>query len=394
MCEIAVVDPERTGIESIHQIAARFNEEQGDGLGILLVENNGDTFDYRVYKSIDPHWQTVFAFLKRNIDNAWRVIIHGRYSTSGRVRRKSAHPIRCDCDKCEFEYVVHNGSVRKYSNHQESLEEAGHSLNTDVDTEIIPHRVSELPDTIDNHKRNTYKFYGNLNYLLFSENGILVRMSNKYSMTDDFVLTCSRRDFDDPESHGFEYAKNEWALIEPDGDEPDIEMKEKSYNSTTTNSAYRTGGSSTSQNYSRSGSGLTNSRSSDDDTVMMKYDNISSWEGIKIIKVAPGVLRVMDEKGNSDFIRREKNPRAYHYYTDEPLPEGADSADDLPLTADGESQETLDQWTEESTETAVDEVMQVIQERVTTTRTIGEMADIQDELRQAIERGKAVAMEG
>lgn len=398
MCEIAVVDPERTSIEMIHQIAAKFHEEQGDGLGVMLVKDEGDAFDYDVYKSIKPHWQTLYSFLKRGLDDTWRVVIHGRYSTSGCVRRESAHPITVDCDQCEFDYVVHNGSVNSYEDRQMEVVESGHQLNTGVDTEIIPHKIGELPDDIEDHGYNTYDFSGKLNYLVFSEDGIMVRVGRKYDVTDDFLMTCSRTDFDNPEDHGFKFSKTRCLLAEPAGEDgPEIETKDRNTISQRrrNNSSYN--GSSYSQSY-RNGSGRDRQEeeATDDDRFMVNYKDISEWDTIRVAKVAPGVLRVSEVgTGEVEFVFEDEDPRLYYWYVDESPPDDVNLIDPMvPLDEEppeqDEDQAQINDFSDDDVKnTVVDETMRVIQENTDT--DVDELSEIQDELGEAVDRAAQVA---
>lgn len=373
MCEIAVFDPERASIEIIQQVAYKFHEEQGDGIGFVIVKNEGDHFEYNTYKSIEPHWQTVYTFLKRTIDDAWRVVVHGRNGTSGSVSREAAHPIAIDCDECEFDYVVHNGSVRDYKNKQTNIVENGHRLNTGVDTEVIAHEVSVLPDTIENHSYRTYDMYGRLNYLLFSENGILVRNGQKYDTTDDFVMTCSRNDFDNAEDMGFEYAKNHWLLVKPDGDEPDIESKERGYSHSGTQSSRRRGGVA-----GRTG-GVSSSRASsgdEDRTHVAEYIDLASWDTVSAYQVTPDCIKVLNRAEDEvEYVYRHRRPRLYYWYSDEDAPDNLEELEERgeairELINGGEAE-----YEDDGFQGALaDEVAEGIQ------RTVGDVADIDSEV--------------
>lgn len=330
MCEIAVVDPEKCSPAIIHQIAAKFHEEQGDGLGLLAVQPRGDEgFDYRTYKSVVPHWQTMYSFLKRNMEDTWRFVIHGRASTCGDVNRESAHPIRVDCDSCSFEYVVHNGSVRKHRNIRAGLTSQGHHFNTKVDSEVLAHKVQELPPTVEGFDGSTFSFRGNLNYLLFADEGIFVRVSKKYHLTENFTMTCSLRDFDDYEELGFERGnRTEWMLIEPGEDGPKIETETRTRR--TTNTTSRTG-----NNYSRRASGgsvyWASDYTSEDQTYTREYtDHCVDFEHITAIKVAPGIMEVIDkEAGKSQFVYRDADPRLYYWYAPEEAPDNLQQLEEL-----------------------------------------------------------------
>jgi len=441
MCEIAVVDPDRTGAEIIHQVAAKFNDEQGDGLGVLCVKNRGDKFEYSAYKSVEPHWQTLYSFLSRNLDDTWRVVIHGRAATAGTVKRQNAHPIRVDCDKCEWDWVVHNGSVRKHQQvrgglttaghnfntkvdcdkcewdwvvhngsvrkHQQvrgGLTTAGHNFNTKVDSEILAHNEESLPDSIEEKSINDYTINGNLHFLLFSEDGILTRSGSKYDVTDDFLMTCSRVTMDRNSGKdidfGWEYSKNEWLLATPSKDGPDIETKEResrthsgryekgNSNSQSQSHAGRTRGS-TVQNYSGSGAG-----SEDDDKYTIEYIDHSSWENVIALQVAPGVMKVI-EKGSNDveYVYRDRNPRLYYWYAPEEEPDNLSELKRLadkygrvpPESALDENQTTIEDFPRQRVMDAVsDEVMVTIQEEFLDSENVDEVVEMQSEINDAV----------
>jgi len=322
MCEIAVCNPESCNLSIMHQIAAKFHAEQGDGLGVLAVKHNSDGFEYETYKSTTPHWQTLHEFMSRHLNDTWRFVIHGRFGTCGGVNRAAAHPIHVDCDKCEFDHVVHNGSVRNHRSIRAGLIGAEHDFNTKVDSEILAHKVSELPESVADHGQSTYSFSGNLNYLLFADDGILIRVSKKYHLTDDVSMTCSRRSFENPDELGFERSKNEWMLITPAEGQPDVETKEYTYSrsrSKNTRSGTVTRRT-TQETYSSWPNG--GGASADDhetDKYAIAYENLLPNAGrLVAVKVAPGIVKLIDtEEDKSEFIYRDADPRMYYWYTDE-----------------------------------------------------------------------------
>lgn len=393
------------------------------------MKNHGDKFSYEVYKSTEPHWTTFNKFLDRHLDGAWRLVLHGRAMTSGKVNRDTAHPIKVDCDDgCEFDWVVHNGSVRKRKERRADLLSDGHTFNTHVDTELIPHFISELPDTVEDHSRSTYEFTGNLNYLVFSEDGILVRMGQRYHMTDDFLLTCSLYDkFDDYEDHGFERGNdNEWALITPDGADPEIELKERQVYSS--NRSSRSGASSGSSSGTTHGSHagawqdyvdesrppspqemendelpadpdaeVRDDEKPNADKYTITYKDHSEWEHISAVKVAPGVMRITNTmEGKTEYIKREQDPRSYFWYAPDPTP---DNLDELEMYANSDhdlADEDTEQVSLEDFDTKNEMVSAVVSQ---TARTIAsevdgidlfDIAEISDEV---LDAAKLEAME-
>lgn len=316
------------------QLAATFFEEQEDGLGVLAVIDNEDSFDYRSYKSTDPHWQTLYGFLNRVWTDSYRIVVHGRASTGGGVNRENAHPIRMDCSECDAQYVVHNGSVRKHRNLRSQLTRRDHELNTPVDSEIIGHKVGSIPESIDDHTRNTYAFTGNLNYLVFAEDGILVRVSSKYHLADDFTMTCRPDELDDFE----EGNDTEWMKVSPGGE---LETKERR--------SYSTSSSSTSSGNYGWGAYRDNSRTGDD-TYTVEYDDlIPDIDGVVAIRVSPRDIKLInerDEDAGVAYINRDKHPEEFYYYANESEP---DNLEQLAEIANSE-QSSLDEIAEEAQE--------------------------------------------
>lgn len=415
MCEIAVLDPERASIEIIQQVAYKFHEEQGDGLGILAVKQDGEQFDFERYCSTDPHWPTVYGFLRRELDDTWRVVVHGRYKTAGAVNRKGCHPIGVDCDACDWDFVVHNGSVRKHKAKRGGLASSGHSFNTKVDSEVIAHTVRSVPETVEDHTRQTYELKGNLNYLLFSEDGILVRVSQKYGLTDDFIMTCSYNDFEDAGDLGFEKSKRtEWMLIEPSEDGPEIETKDRqvwngggrsSSRRTSSTSARRHGrnwpsaGRSASPSSSRTGAPSNMDAEEPVNEYTVTYeDHCERFDHIIAIKVAPGVMRIIEkESRDEEFVFRDRNPRLYYWYAPDPEPDNIDKLEEYAEAQTDSAQASLDQYDDELTEVIEEEVtehvMQTAKQHMEDGVTIGEVAEVEETVREAIRAGNQ-AIEG
>jgi hypothetical protein len=363
MCEIAVCDPEQCGIAPMQQLAAKFHDEQGDGIGVLAVKNHGDKFTYETYRSTEPHWQTLYAFMNRHMDETWRFVIHGRYGTIGGTKREHCHPLSVECEACEFDHVIHNGSVRNYQQNKASLTSHGHDFATDVDSEVIPHKVSELPDTVSDHGYNTYNIKGKLNYLLFSEDGILVRAQRKYDLTDDFTMTCSRTDIENAEDLGFERAKNKWALITPDGATPEVETKSRKYSRSSGSSRQSQG-----QHYSQNGtqhrttwpagaSQANDDEPDEEDRVIVAYDDLTpEYDKITVVQVAPGTLRMHNKHDDTvEYIERDIDPRLYYFYSTDETPDNIDHLEELAEAnvLDGE-QQSLSEYDEGNVEEAVE----------------------------------------
>lgn len=398
MCEIIVLDPERIADEQIHAIAQKFHEEQGDGLGILAVIDDGERFTYESYKSVHPHWYTFSQFITRTRDRTWRYVIHGRAMTAGEVNRQNAHPlnINCDHDECEYEWVVHNGSVRNHQQRRASLTSHGHTFNTDVDSEVIAHTVSTVPESVEDFDSDTYSLKGNLNWLAFSNEGILVRTSRKYALSDEFTMTCSRRMFDDPEEAGFPSRKStQFLLATPGGD---IETEGYSnYSSTRSSRSVTSAGmggnvhgnhwgqgarDSRTQRSNSSGASSADTRTEDDTYVVEYHDHCSRYEHITVIKPAEGVIRIIDtDAGKSHTVFRDDNPKTYYFYAPDPEPENLEQLHEI-AQADSK-QEVLDAFDEDDAGN-LDETVAEASAQTIIDMTVEEVADVSEDILEAM----------
>lgn len=331
MCEIAVVDPERVSIQQSHQLAGTFYEEQEDAVGVLAVLDDGDEFSYDTYKSTNPHWQTLHEFLDRYYDHEdiYRLVIHGRNGTSGEQNRASAHPIEINCPQCDVDWIIHNGSVRGDDPKRGGHTSQGHDYTTKVDSEVIAHTVKAIPDSTENLKHSTYNVKGNLNYLVFAKEGILVHVRSKYHLSDDFRMTCRPEDF--RQSEAFSYGSdNRWAIVRPGGE---VDVKERparkyrrSGNSRSASSA--TSGTSGAYTYDKGGNKQkkrprTKAKETAGNTRTIRYkDHLQRFDKISCIKVAPGVLKLEDDHNDEhSYIYRTRSPKLYYFYAPEEAPD-------------------------------------------------------------------------
>lgn len=319
MCEIVVVDPERTADVGIHQLAATLFGEQGDGFGILSVQTDGDQFTYEVYRNSVPHWYSFHQFLERTREATWRYVLHARAKTAGEVKRHHAHPIPIDCSECEAQWVIHNGSVTNHRQNRASMVSAGHSFETKVDSEVIAHKVQSLPDDVQSLDSTTYNLRGNLNYLVFFEDGILAHLTRKYYVSEDFIISCGNRRRKQPISEDYSSGMKtsyQWLRIQPD---KTIEKKKRPPNRVSSYNTPRTTNTAANSSHRDSSQRSTSSANTNDDEergLVEVYDDlIPGIRWVSAYKVAPGVVKVIDEKAESEeFVFRRDEPGLYYYY--------------------------------------------------------------------------------
>lgn len=218
MCEIASLSPVH-GSDAFYNYASTLYEENRDGIGVVAVFRDGDSFSYETHsqgtnKGEAPDWGEIMRFYQAN-DDCWKFVIHARLATTGDKTDTNAHPLHIEDKTVGIECIVHNGIVYGDTQHRRRLEDEGHEFSTGVDSEVIAHAHGDVPDDLDELERPGVN--GSLNYLLFAENGILVRNDGKYHVTEDLEILCTHRKVygngtlsDSPNKQGF-------ALFKPDG---------------------------------------------------------------------------------------------------------------------------------------------------------------------------------
>lgn len=321
MCEIVVLDPSRTANKAIHQLAATLQEEQGDGFGILSIQPDGDTFSFETYRSTTPHWMTFAKFIERTEADTWRYVLHGRYQTAGDVNRQNTHPLPVDCSECTAEWVVHNGSVKQHTQIRGGLMSAGHTFETDVDSEVIAHKISSLPEKdLGDLSYREFGMRGTLNYIVAFEDGIFARLTHKYGVTDDFVVSCSKRKNKEPMT-GEDYDKSpRWFRLTPDDGEVSIEKASKNYTAASSQTASTTSANGTRYDAYQDWEDdptRPDQQAADGPLITETYqDLIPKVDGVVAYEVAPGIVKVVDKARKEHFFVRERDePQAYEWYT-------------------------------------------------------------------------------
>lgn len=254
MCEIAVIpnplpttgdgsdndEQYQQATRALTETCRTLYDENPDGLGVVAVRRDEDTFDYSMFKAVEPDFGAdadLYEFFEQN-DDAWRFAIHARLKTHGGIGYAQTHPILVGgCPEIEgIRYVMHNGVIRNEAKARRDLEADGHEFNTHVDSEIIAHAFGSLPthedlsadagedDSDDDDESESEiefeepdEIRGRANFILFGDDRILLRMENKYNTKTNFTVLCNRRQEASVEPD-HDYTGKHYGLITPDGE--------------------------------------------------------------------------------------------------------------------------------------------------------------------------------
>src|SRR5215216_420951 len=110
-----------------------------DSAGIALVDDAGDLFVEKKAGKL-ANLQTAIA---DRTPHAAIGLAHTRWATHGRPNDLNAHPHQ-DCTGAIT--VIHNGIIENFRELRDGLEERGHTLTSETDTEAIAHLVEEAYD--------------------------------------------------------------------------------------------------------------------------------------------------------------------------------------------------------------------------------------------------------
>jgi predicted glutamine amidotransferase len=192
---MAILDPERYRPSQIADAGIELYQSMRDGLGIVVIQNRDERFEYSAFKSLDPDVKETVDFLQDEIgDETERVVLHGRLATHGEENIQNCHPLEVECDKCDAEYVLHNGVVYNHELLQSRHEAAGHEYATPVDSEAIVHEHSGVPDSVGSDNDDS-EIGVQPAYVICGKKAVYVSSSNRYSMTEDMRMASSSRQF-------------------------------------------------------------------------------------------------------------------------------------------------------------------------------------------------------
>lgn len=195
MCEIAVLDPREYSAQRLTEVAMKIYRSQRSSLGVVFArEVDGRTsFDYDIYKSVDPQREELLDFITELKDGTTRCIIHGRLATHGKVSVEHAHPLEIDCEQCNIDYLLHNGVVYRHGRAKRAHQNHGHEYNTNVDSEVIAHDFKSVPSDFE-HGGIAERHGAEPAFILMNSERIFIRTSGVYCLAEDGRMALSHRE--------------------------------------------------------------------------------------------------------------------------------------------------------------------------------------------------------
>ena len=141
MCGIVGYIGKRPIVNTLLNGLRRLEYRGYDSAGIAVLKDN----QIKVVKKTGRVDVLKEAVAKASLDSEGSElsigIAHTRWATHGAPTEKNAHP-HLD-EKCNFA-LVHNGIIENYTSVKEHLISKGHKFDSETDTEVIVHLISEL----------------------------------------------------------------------------------------------------------------------------------------------------------------------------------------------------------------------------------------------------------
>ena len=138
MCGIVGYVGEQPALDVIRQGLRRLEYRGYDSAGVAVLGPDGLAIERRAGKlaNLDA------ALVGQNLPGTLG-IGHTRWATHGAPTDRNAHP-HTDCTGSIA--VVHNGTIENFAELREGLEQRGHELTSDTDTEAVAHLIEEAYD--------------------------------------------------------------------------------------------------------------------------------------------------------------------------------------------------------------------------------------------------------
>ncbi|MGW4421641.1 glutamine--fructose-6-phosphate transaminase (isomerizing) [Streptosporangium sp. NPDC004631] len=140
MCGIVGYVGQRQAVEVVVEGLGRLEYRGYDSSGIALVGTDGQlTVEKRAGKLVNLR----SVLTERPVAPATVGIGHTRWATHGAPTDRNAHP-HTDCD--ERIAVIHNGIIENFADLRAELENDGHKLASETDTEVVAHLLEEFAE--------------------------------------------------------------------------------------------------------------------------------------------------------------------------------------------------------------------------------------------------------
>jgi len=145
MCSVIGYIGKKSGESYIINGLKKLEYRGYDSTGIAIIPDIADKIFYK--KSIGPVDNLIGNVKKTDFGyKFYNAIGHTRWATHGNPCEVNAHP-HFDCKNSIA--VVHNGIIENYKYLKLELENKGHIFRSSTDTEVIPHLLEDIFDSID-----------------------------------------------------------------------------------------------------------------------------------------------------------------------------------------------------------------------------------------------------
>jgi len=143
MCGIVGYAGQKSALDVVIEGLRRLEYRGYDSAGVALVTGTGELATERRAGKLS---NLVEAIAEQTLPAATTGIGHTRWATHGAPTDRNAHP-HADCTGRVA--VVHNGIIENFAALRAELTEAGHTLRSDTDTEVVAHLLENTFTEVD-----------------------------------------------------------------------------------------------------------------------------------------------------------------------------------------------------------------------------------------------------
>ncbi len=112
-----------------------------DSAGVAIIETANRQKDELVVRKKKGKVSDLLNHIGKEKLTGTVAIGHTRWATHGPPNDVNAHPHRAGTDRIA---IIHNGIIENYSAIKETLDQRGHSLLSDTDSEVLAHLIEEI----------------------------------------------------------------------------------------------------------------------------------------------------------------------------------------------------------------------------------------------------------